>query len=192
MSPRSGLEIQAVLRAAAQLADEHGLEAVTLAMLAHKLDIKSPSLYNHVSGLQGLRSKLAAYGVAKLHEALLQAATGVSGDEAVRAICRAYLHFARTQPGLYESTLRAPEPDNVELGDASSALLDTILRVLQSYSLGESDALHTVRCIRSALHGFASLERNGGFGMPLELGATEELLIHTLLAGIHSLQRRVE
>ncbi len=47
---------------AAALADEQGLDGVTLAALALRLGIRTPSLYNHVAGLEGLRRELALFG----------------------------------------------------------------------------------------------------------------------------------
>lgn len=55
MSPRAGLDTQTLVLAAAELADEYGMEGVTLALLAAKLGVRSPSLYNHVNGLKELR-----------------------------------------------------------------------------------------------------------------------------------------
>lgn len=45
--PRAGLDQQILLQAAAEIADQHGLDEMTLAMLANKLGIRTPSLYNH-------------------------------------------------------------------------------------------------------------------------------------------------
>src|SRR5690606_31675869 len=82
MSPRIGLDLPAVLRAAAELADQRGIDSVTLASLSRKLSIRPPSLYNHVDGLGDLRKKLAVYGLRQLHDALSRAAVGRSGDDA--------------------------------------------------------------------------------------------------------------
>ncbi|MCY8160167.1 TetR family transcriptional regulator, partial [Bacillus licheniformis] len=63
MSPRIGLNKDAVLEAAAALADEEGIHEVTLASLSKRLNVKSPSLYNHIKGLNDLRKELALYGL---------------------------------------------------------------------------------------------------------------------------------
>jgi AcrR family transcriptional regulator len=47
------LSREVVVEGAASLADEKGLEAVTLTALASELGIRTPSLYNHVDGLEG-------------------------------------------------------------------------------------------------------------------------------------------
>jgi hypothetical protein len=41
-----------------------------------------------------------------------------------------------------------------------------------------------VRVVRSALHGFVALELNGGFGMSLDLDASFDLLVETLVKGL--------
>lgn len=52
MSPRAGLDRHTLVIRAADIADDEGIEAVTLAALAGKLGVRSPSLYNHINGLQ--------------------------------------------------------------------------------------------------------------------------------------------
>ena len=54
MSPRAGLDTRMIVIRAAEIADEQGIEEVTLAALAAKLGVRSPSLYNHVNGLRGI------------------------------------------------------------------------------------------------------------------------------------------
>ncbi|MET3290799.1 TetR/AcrR family transcriptional regulator [Brevibacillus fluminis] len=190
MSPRMGLDLPTILQAAAEIADAKGWEEVTLAALAQKLEIRSPSLYNHVDGLSGLRKKLAVYGLDLLYERLVQATVGVSGDDAVIAFARAYLSFARAHPGLYPCTQRAPEERDDAYAQRAEKIVELIVRVLQGYGLQGDEALHTIRGLRSLLHGFALLEKDGGFGLPLDLDTSFSLLIDTFLAGIHSLQRR--
>lgn len=189
MSPRIGLDLHTILQAATEMADTHGLEEVTLASLAQKLDIRSPSLYNHVNGLPGLRKKLAVYGLEQLLSVTTQAAVGRSGDDAVRAIGDAYVTFARTHPGLYDATLRAPDRNDPDVQRAGGEIVDLAIRVLNAYDLQGDAAIHAVRGLRSILHGFASLEQRGGFGLPLDLDVSLRLLLDTFIAGIHTMKQ---
>jgi len=50
--PRAGLTAEAVVAAAGALADERGLDGVTLSELAGRLGVRPPSLYAHVGGLE--------------------------------------------------------------------------------------------------------------------------------------------
>ncbi|GGF62768.1 TetR family transcriptional regulator [Paenibacillus albidus] len=188
MSPRAGLDTQTLVIAAAELADEQGMEEVTLAALAAKLGVRSPSLYNHINGLQGLRTLLAVHGLEQLYATMSLAADGLNGDEAVQAMGQAYVDFARKRPGLYETTLRAPEQEHTALERAGERILKLIIDVLGSYNLGEEAELHAVRGLRSILHGFASLEHKGGFGMPLDANISLSRLIQTYIAGIEKMK----
>lgn len=188
MPARIRLDLQAIIEAAIEMADAQGLEEVTLASLAQKLKIRPPSLYNHINGLQGLRTKLAIHGLKQLNIQMTQAAVGRSGDEAVRAMGEAYVSFARANPGLYEATLRAPHLWDEELTHEGEQVVGLVVRVLQHYDLEEKAMLHAVRGFRSALHGFASLEQRGGFGLPLDLNDTLQFILDTFLAGIHKMK----
>jgi AcrR family transcriptional regulator len=185
MSPRLGLDLPTIIQKAAELADEHGLESVTLASLAQKLGIRSPSLYNHVDGLSGLKEKLALYGLKNLHNKLLRAAAGRSGDDAVFAIGRAYIKFAREHPGLYEATLPAQHSEDAELLKVSEELIQLIIQVMHhAYDMKQEDTIHLVRGFRSLMHGFASLERSGGFGLPVNLDESIQVVLQAYLSGI--------
>jgi AcrR family transcriptional regulator len=61
--PRRGLDAERVVDAAAQLADAHGLQAVTLARVAGELGVRAPSLYNHVEGRDGLLRAVASWAL---------------------------------------------------------------------------------------------------------------------------------
>jgi AcrR family transcriptional regulator len=183
---KAGLDSRAVVLAAAHIADEQGLDAVTLAAVAERLDVKVPSLYSHVEGLAGLRRDLALEGTRRLGGALARAAIGRSGDEAVRAMAGAYRAFVKEHPGLYAATVRAPDPGDRELQEAAAQIVDVVLQVVSVYGLHEDEALHAVRGLRSLAHGFATLEAAGGFGLPLDLDASFSRLVEAYIRGLRS------
>lgn len=189
MSPRPkiGLELTTILEAAADLSNQNGMHEVTLANLAKKLNIRPPSLYNHFDGLPGLRKKLAIYGLEKLYDELAIAAIGVSGTEALLSISKAYIHFARKHPGLYEATLMAPDPEEVEVQQAGAKIVHLTVLVLQSFQLEGDVALHAVRGLRSILHGFSALEQKGSFKMELDLDESVEIVITSFINGMKEL-----
>lgn len=174
-----------VIAQAAALADEAGdVGAVTLAALAQKLEIRPPSLYNHVAGLDDLRYGLAVYGVERLLETMRAAAVGRAGTDAVRALAAAYRRFARQHPGLYPLTLRAPEPEETELAALAQELLQLLLLVMASLGLHGADALHAIRGLRALLHGFAALEAAEGYKLALDPEDSFRRLVDAYLAGI--------
>jgi AcrR family transcriptional regulator len=186
VAQRQGIDPDIIIQAAIQLADEHGLEQVSLAMLATKLGIKTPSLYNHIAGLPGLRKQLTLYGIQQLKESGMQAVLGKSGDEAVIAFCLDYVAFARLHPGLYEAVVLVNHQSDLEIDAASKELVTLLLRILDAYKLEEKDALHRIRAIRSMVHGFATLEANGGFALKLDRDESLLLMLKTYLSGLRS------
>jgi AcrR family transcriptional regulator len=183
--PRAGLDTESVVQAAAELADAEGLEAVTLSRLARALGVRSPSLYVHVAGLEDLRRRLGARGARELAGELARAAAGRAGSDALSAVAHAYLAYAREHPGSYDAAQRARELQGDEQAlAAAAAVADVVLAVLRGYGLHGDDAVHAVRIIRVALHGFVSLEAEGGFAIALSLDETFERLIATLDRGL--------
>ncbi|MBY0148801.1 TetR/AcrR family transcriptional regulator [Neobacillus niacini] len=189
MSPRPkvGLEITAILDVAGKIADVQGMQEVTLANLAKQLGIRPPSLYNHFDGLAGLRKKMAIYGINLLYEELAHAAIGVAGDEAVLAISKAYVNFARRHPGIYEATLMAPKMGDEEVQQAGAKVVELTVTVLRYYDLNDDRALHAVRGLRSILHGFSSLEQRGGFKMELDLNESLVMIIKAFIHGMRDI-----
>ena len=180
---RAGLSTDAVVAAAAALADHEGLEAVTLARLAADAGVRPPSLYAHVDGLDDVRRRLAIRGALELAAVLRNAATGRSGGDALRAIALAHRDYARRHPGSYLAAQRAPAKDDVEAKAAAGEAVDVLRAVLAGYGLEGDDAIHAARTVRAALHGFAMLESGGGFGIKLDLDESFARLVEILDRG---------
>ena len=177
--------MEAVLDAAMRIADSEGLESLSLARVASELGVRSPSLYNHVDGIAGLRKGLHLRGLRQSVADMREAATGVAGDDALRAICHAQRNLARKHPGLYaaiQPSVHLPDIDE-ELLAAGEEVLDVFAAVLRSYGLQGDDALHAIRMLRSAVHGFVSLEAAGAFGMAIDVDESFERLIAILANG---------
>ena len=188
MSKRVSLDMQTIVQVAADWIDRNGLESLSLASLAQQLGIRSPSLYNHITGLPGLRTEIAIHGCDRLNSVLTRAAVGRSGDVAVRSIAQTYLDFARTHPGLYEAVERITAPEDPRWRQATETLVNTVVQVFQHYGISDEEAIHAVRGFRSLVHGFSSLEQNGGFRMAIDLDRSFLFLIDTFLRGLHSME----
>jgi AcrR family transcriptional regulator len=195
VSPRAGLNRAAVVEAAAALADEGGLEDLSLADLAERLGVRKPSLYNHVAGIGDLKRGLALVGLRELGRRLSRAAAGKAGDEGLFALAEAYRRFVKQRPGLYEATVRSyriSDPENPELGAAEEEAMGTVLAVLASCGVrGEEEAIHAARGLRSIAHGFATLEKAGGFGMSLDPDESFRKLMRAFAAGLRSGEARM-
>ncbi len=184
MATRAGLDQVLVVRAAAELADTLGLNEVTLATLAEKLGVRTPTLYHYVDGLAGLRREIALLACRELTQNLGKSIMGKAGEEAVLAMAQAYRSFVNTHPGLYSATVQAADPADQELVAAQTEVVEVAIQTLASYHFEKEDAIHAVRMLRSLVHGFATLESSGGFGIPLDLNETFRRLLTTFLTAL--------
>lgn len=177
MPKRPGVTLDRLVETSLDLIQEEGEQALTFVALARKLGIKPPSLYNHVRSIDELKNTLRLRGLKLLESEMKHAVMGRSESAALIALCHAYRHFAQAHPALYRMTLASTEHDDEALQAAGRACLEVLLAVLNGYGLEGERALHAIRCLRSALHGFVSLEIAGGFALPLDLDESFDILI---------------
>ena len=181
---RRGLDRAQVVDAAVAIADAEGLEAVTLARVAAALGVRSPSLYNHVEGRDGLIRGVAARSTRELATALRRAATGRSGADAITAVAQAQRDYARRYPGRYAATVAAPAPGDAEHEAAAADAVDVLESVLGGAGLEGDDVIHAVRALRSAVHGFAALEASGGFALAVDPDDSFRRLVDAVATGL--------
>jgi len=187
---RIRLDKQAVLQAAVNLVNAEGMASLTLSRLAEELGIRSPSLYNHVDGLPGLQRELAVMNAKLLADRLIEAAIGKSGADLFMSVAQAFRNYVKEYPGLYLSTLRSSGNQAVQNQDLireEERALKIGLAVMASLGLQGEDAIHALRAFRSTVHGFATLEVAGGFGLPEDCDESFRLLVEALVAGLQRL-----
>ncbi len=215
--PRAGLSPSVVVELALRQLDEGGADALTLATVAARAGVATPSLYKHVPGLPALRSRVAAHIIGELADAL-QAASGSespvgadgesgrrrSSELRLRRMLDAWRGYARAAPRRYAFLPVQPlaDPSLVVPGERLLALVaDAVAECIdhpsESASVSAStsasadvpasaDAVHATRAVRAAVHGFAVLEAEGGFGLPLDLDESFERLVDVLVTGLRS------
>jgi AcrR family transcriptional regulator len=185
--PRAGVDPDAIVAEAAKLADAEGLEAVSLKRLAEALGVRPPSLYAHVDGIDDVLRRLGRQGLRELGTALSRAVEGRSGLDALQALAGAYRGFAHQHPGMYAAAQRSRElAQDEDAQAAGEAVVRVTLAVLRGYKLEGDEAIHGVRLIRVALHGFISLESGGGFAMAQSPDETFERLVALLDLGLRA------
>lgn len=170
-----------VVERAADLADEIGLADVTFTRLARELGVAPPALYRHAADVADLRRGIAALAATELTQELTRSAAGLSGDDALASAATTLRSWAKEHPGRYAAVQIAPDPD--EGSAAAAELLGAIGSVLRGYNLHGDTLTDAVRTLRSAIHGFVSLELAGGFANPRDVEATYRRMIEAL-AGV--------
>lgn len=176
MTARRGLTPETVVESATAIVESDGMDALTLTRVARALGVKPPSLYNHVAGLDSLRRAVTLQAFEDLGRRLGAAAMGRSGREALQAIAAEVRSYATAHPGLYELTTRA-RPDDEEYVTASMRPVEPVLAILRGYDMNDEEAIHAARALRSALHGFVSLENSGGFGLDVDVDESFSWLV---------------
>jgi AcrR family transcriptional regulator len=188
--PRAGLNEALVVEEAERLVDELGLPCLTMAGLAGRLGVRQPSLYKHVENLDGLRRSLAVRAKRQLADALGHAAVGRAERDAILSVSQVYRAWAHEHPGRYAAAQRAPQPGDAEDEAASAAAVGVVFDILAGYGLDGDDAVDAARALRSALHGFVSLEAAGGFGLPVAIGQSFDRLVGALATALFKWPRR--
>jgi len=184
---RVRLDKNAVVQAAVEILNTEGVQALTLSHLAAKLGIQTPSLYNHVDGLTGLQQELAVLNARLLADCFSAAAIGKSGSELFMDVSQAFRAYVKEYPGLYMSMLRSSATQQVldpNLQQEEERTMKVGLAIMASLGLQGEDAIHGLRAFRSMVHGFATLEVAGGFGLPQDCDESFRKLVLALVAGL--------
>ena len=149
--------------------DEPGSGGLNLAAIAASFGVRVPSLYKHVDGVEGLRRKVILQAKRSLTQALAQAAIGRSREDAVRGMAHAYRGWALEHRGQYPLAMLPVDGTDPDETAVETAFLAVMTGVMAGYRLTDEDAIDAIRFLRSALHGFVSLETSGGFAMPRDI-----------------------
>jgi len=161
---RQGLDHAKVVDGAAALVNARGAEALSLAELAAHFHVRTPSLYNHIEGLGGLRRDLTVRALRELQQRVASAAAGRAQRDALKAVAAAYRAWALENAGLYTFAVRSEGAGDSSIDLARVELHATLLAALRGYALSEARAQDAVRMVAATLHGFVSIELSGGFG----------------------------
>lgn len=183
-----------IVAAAHALLDEAGEDAVTLRAVARRVGISAPSIYAHFDDRQAILLAVAVDAFAELAEHL-QDADDARDDPAtrLRALCAAYLGFARDRPRRYRIMFggawdgsRAVEAGSVTadevtaLGSATLAAFASAVRRCGEAGLVpvDDDPAAAATTIWVGLHGLAHQRLvAGGFPWPPDV---EERLVAAL------------
>jgi AcrR family transcriptional regulator len=156
------LNAERLTLAAAELADEVGVENVTVSALARRFAVKDASLYSHIRSAHDLRVRLALLALAELADRVAEAVAGRSGKQALVAFADAYRSYAEQHPGRYAAAQLRLAPEEAA-ASAGRRHVEMTLAILRGYEVPEAEQVHAVRLLHSAFHGYVTLERSGGF-----------------------------
>ncbi len=152
------------------LVDEIGFERLTMGLLAQRLQVKTPSLYKHVTSQADLTHRIAVLAATELGDTLRDATQGVAGGDALAAAARALRTYVKEHPGRYAAVSGArPDGSDDPLIPARSRLLSSFTAVLRGYRLDPRQEIHALRMLRSVMPGIATTEAAGGFQIDVDV-----------------------
>ncbi|TDC11352.1 TetR/AcrR family transcriptional regulator [Streptomyces sp. 8K308] len=178
--PRERITPDALVSAAADLADEIGFEKLTLSALAKRLGVRDASLYTHIRGLANLRERVALLALTEWADALGAAVAGRARYDALIAFADTYRALATGHPGRYAATRYPVSPEALTASTGVARIVEVCYALLRGYDLSEPDATDAVRLLRSTLHGFSDLEATNGFTADRGVDASWRRAVDTL------------
>jgi AcrR family transcriptional regulator len=159
---RPGLTEARLVSAAADLADERGLAAVTVSALARQFGVQPASVYSHIAGLDRLLDLTSALALHELADLLAEALPGKSGRDALVAFANTHRDYARAHPGRWVAAQRRLNAQ-AAAATAGATISRSARAIMSGYGLSTVDEVHAVRLLGSAINGFVALEAGGGF-----------------------------
>lgn len=184
---RQRLNRALVIDLAAAIADQEGIDAVTLQRIANDSGVKQPALYRHVSGIEDLWTELALMARRMLAESLTRSQQGLTQRQAVRSVALAWRRFVQTHPGIYSATDRVPSVGDPGIEASLSAVVNALDSSLDGYALSTVQRAQCARTLRSALHGFCVLEKDNGHPEPYALDEGLDNLVNLFCLGVEAL-----
>lgn len=178
---RAALSPAAVVDLALEIVDECGPGELTLAAVAARAGVAPPSLYKHVRNLAELRVLVSGRVLEEIGALANEAVLGRSGDDALRALMHAWRRYVTRHPRRYSAMFQSPQAATAEAGER---LVEVMLAAVRAYDLEGERAVHAVRCLRAAVHGFAALEMAGAFQRPENLDDSYAMLVDLVVTGL--------
>jgi AcrR family transcriptional regulator len=180
------IDLELMVKQAAAVVDGAGRDELSIGRVAEGLGVQPSALYNHIDGIDGLVHDLAVHSTDNLATYLLDAVVARSGTDAVRALAIAYRGFALEHPGQYAAKMLPPAGSDDSLGRAHDRIVDVFNRVLCSVGYEGDEAVHVARLVRSAIHGFVSLETIGAMTSDVDRETSFTYLIDFLVSSLEA------
>lgn len=172
MRRKRDLNTKKIVAAAVELVRNEGFHKLSLHKVAKSLDVKTPSLYNHISSYEDLVQELSLYSVQKLKQKWADELIGVDKDQALEVILDTYLAFVKNDPELHQLMNTPPIEMTEKWVKASEDLAEIVVKVVSLHCQSRTECIHKVRFLRSFLSGFASISVANGFKMDIPIEET--------------------
>ena len=181
---RIGKNRDEIVDTAIKIMDKKGLASFQLSDVADAMEMKTPSLYNHFEGLDDLVRSVQLRTNELLFNHMVAESKGLEGQKSFKALCRAYRGFFKKHTGIYETMTIAINPKDKELLQATFKSVGLVTNILSTVRMDADFGVHIMRSIRSALHGFVSLEAKGNMILKASADESFEIMIDILTESV--------
>ena len=185
---KNNISDELIIETSAKLCNKVGLDNLSLKMIAEELNIKSPSLYNHISSLDEIKMRLMIYGWKQIEEKMLDSAVGVAGYDAIKNMCYAFYDYSTNNKGVFTAMLWYNKYESVEKENATTKLFNMLFKVMKTLNISDDNINHIIRTLRGFLEGFSLLVNNNAFGNPISIKERLDLSLEIIVNGIKSLE----
>jgi AcrR family transcriptional regulator len=187
MSRTTNITINTLIEISLDIIDNDGFDALTINSISKILNIKPPSLYNHIANLEDLQLHIFTYINNKLIDYLiLESAKGRDKNKIIAIAC-AYKNFVSEYPERYKfvSYLSINNP-NVFLRN-SVLLRDFIAGTfVTTYGVSRTESLYAARTFRGFIHGFLMFEISNTWSNDLNLEKSFKKGIELIVKGVEA------
>ena len=173
-----------IVEAACRIIESKGAAGLSLQEVAQAVGVKTPSLYNHISGKKDLLRAVVERTFRELFEAYRPALEdqNASPKERLRRILRLHREYALSHPNAYTLAYSTRDPelraDPAELERQALAVQEIMAQVS-----GGERSLEALRGALALAHGFVTLELREQLQRGGDLGAAFEASVEAYLRG---------
>jgi AcrR family transcriptional regulator len=154
MGRRRQIDRAAILDTALAVADEHGLDAVTMHAVGQRLRVTPMALYRHMDGKQDLLDGL----VERLLTGFPLPAAELAWDDRLTGLAEAMRATAREHPAVFPLLLTRPA-----VTPGARVVREAVLGALAEAGLDAAAAARAERLMSTTVLGFAASEAAGRF-----------------------------
>ncbi|GII54261.1 TetR family transcriptional regulator [Planotetraspora thailandica] len=156
--------LEAIVEAARDILESHGLAQLTMQAVADRVGVRAPSLYKRVRNRDALVRLVAEVTLLDLERQLHAVPAAPDPRETLVELLRAFRAFAHARPAAYHlvftNTPGSGRPDPALLARAAAPLLQ-----ISADLAGPAEALEAARTTTAWAHGFISMELAAAFNL---------------------------
>ncbi|PXA67223.1 TetR/AcrR family transcriptional regulator [Cryobacterium arcticum] len=168
--------LDAIVLAACDLLEKDGLAALTMHAVAHRVGVRTPSLYKRVESRNQLIQLVA-------EATLTEVADRLNAQNDPVQLANTLRTFGHERPAAFQLVMTPGAGTPVADAEFGAAASTSVLRVAGELA-GEENALEAARLLTAWATGFISMELNGGFNLGGDVERAWEFGVTRIVAAI--------